>query len=207
MEINLGTLITMYMIMIGPIKLILPFAYTTAKADSKLKRAIALKAVLWGLSVALICLIAGDFVVDKFLLSEGTLLIAISIFLGAFAYSLANVGDPSRSASTPAPPEPSKDLAIFPIAFPGIIPAQGFGLLVLSTQVSYSDAPLDGMLLLIGLAVIMMVLNYLFMIGSGPILKFTGRVFWLLLSRFLSPLFVAMAIHLLIRGLKETGIV
>jgi multiple antibiotic resistance protein len=207
MEINLGTLITMYMIMLGPIKLILPFAFTTSQADPKLKRAIALKATIWGLVVAIICLLAGDYVVHKFLLSEGTLLIAISIFLGAFAYSLANVGDPSRSASASAPPSPSKDLAIFPIAFPGIIPAQGFGLLVLSTQVSYSDAPLDGLFLLLGLAVIMMILNYIFMIGASAILKVTGRYFWLLLSRFLSPLFVAMAIHLLLKGLKETGIV
>ena len=97
MEIALTTIITMFMIMLGPVKLILPFAQATANADTALKREIALRTVLWGGSVALLCLLVGDFVVEKFLLSQGTLMIAISFFLVTFAYDLAHVGDPVRT--------------------------------------------------------------------------------------------------------------
>ena len=207
MEVAFGTLITMYMIMLGPVKLILPFAHTTANADAALKRQIALRTTLWGGGVALLCLLAGDYVVENFLLSEGTLLIAISFFLVTFAYSLAHVGDPARSADAPAPPAtPTKELACFPLAFPGVIPPQGFGLLVLSTQVNYTDAPLDGLPLVIALTAAVMVVNLVVMLGAGAILKFTGRVFWLLLCRFLSPLFLALSVHLFLSGLGRAGV-
>jgi len=207
MEVALGTLITMYMVMLGPIKLILLFEKTTANADTALRRQIAFRTTLWGGGVALICLLLGDFVVGKFLLSEGTLLIAVSLFLGTFAYSIAHVGEPARAASKLPPPEtPTKELAFFPLAFPGIIPPQGFGLLVLITQIKYPDVPLHGLTLVILLTVIVMALNFIFMIGSKAILKVTSRKFWLLLSRFLSPLLLALSVHLFLKGLLLTGI-
>lgn len=208
MEIGLSTLITMYMIMLGPVKLILPFAHATANADAALRREIALRTTLWGGGVALLCLLAGDYVVENFLLSEGTLMIAISGFLMVFAYSLAHVGDPARSSDAPPPPAaPTKELACFPLAFPGVIPPQGFGLLVLSTQVDYSDAALDGLPLVITLVAAVMALNLVVMLGAGAILRLTGRMFWLLLCRFLSPLFVALSVHIFLTGLRETGVV
>lgn len=88
-----------------------------------------------------------------------------------------------------------------------MIPPQGFGLLVLSTQVKYSDAPLDGLPLVIVLTVIVMVVNFVCMIGAGTILKITGRTFWLLLVRFLSPVFVALSVHIFLMGLQERGII
>ena len=96
-------------------------------------------------------------------------------------------------------------MAIFPIAFPGVIPPQGFGLLALSTQLEYSGTSLNGLTLDIGLMTGVMVLNLLFMIGAGAILKVTGRLFWLLLGRFLSPLLVALAVHIFLVGLQQTG--
>ena len=209
MEIGLSTLITMYMIMLGPVKLILPFAHATANADAALRREIALRTTLWGGGVALLCLLAGDYVVENFLLSEGSLMIAISGFLMVFAYSLAHVGDSARAADAPPPPEaPTKELACFPLAFPGVIPPQGFGLLVLSTQVDYSDtALLEGLPLVITLLAAVMVVNLVVMLGAGAILRLTGRVFWLLLCRFLSPLFVALSVHIFLTGLQQTGIV
>ena len=72
MEVALSTLITMYIIMVGPVKLILPFTHVTARANISLKREIAIRTILWSGSVALICLLVGDFVVGKFFLSVGT---------------------------------------------------------------------------------------------------------------------------------------
>lgn len=207
MEIALSTIITMYMIMLGPVKLILPFAHATANANVALKREIALRTTLWGGGVALICLMVGDFVVEKFLLSAGTLMIAISFFLATFAYSLARVGDPAQTKGAPPPPEtPTKELAAFPLAFPGVIPPQGFGLLVLTTQVDCADVSLSGLTLDIVLVAMVMVANFVCMIGAEAILKITGRMFWLLLCRFLSPLFVALSVHIFLTGLQLTGI-
>ena len=207
MEITLGTIVTMFIIMLGPVKLILPFAHATANADPALKRAIALRTTLWASGVALVCLLLGDFVVDRFLLSPATLKIAISFFLATFAYSLASVGDPARAAVAPAPPAaPTVELAVFPLAFPGVIPAQGFGLLVLSTQLEYTGASLSGLTLDLALTASIMVLNLVVMMGAGMILQTTGRLFWLILCRILSPLFVAMSIHIFLIGLQQTGI-
>ena len=207
MEVALSTLITFYMIMLGPVKLILPFAHATANADTSLRREIAIRTTLLGGGVALICLLLGDFVVEKFLLSTGTLKIALSFFLVTFALSLAHVGDLAKTAQAPPSPEkPTKALAIFPLAFPGVIPPQGFALLVLATQVKYTDVPIDGLPLLLILTVIVMIVNFVCMIGATTILRITGRTFWLLLVRFLAPLFVALAVHVFLLGLQERGI-
>lgn len=206
MEVTLNTLITFYLIMLGPVKLILPFSHATANAGPSLKREIALRTTLWGGGVALICLILGDFVVERFLLSTGTLKVALSFFLAAFAYKLANVGDPAQAVDVPPPAEPTKALAIFPLAFPYVIPPQGFALLVLATQADYSDAPFGGLMLLFVLTIIVMLLNLVCMIGAGAILRVTGRVFWVLLCRFLSPVFIALAVHVFLKGLEERGI-
>ncbi len=38
------------------------------------------------------------------------------------------------------------------------------------------------------------------------ILRVTAETFWLLLCRFLAPLFVAMAVHIFLTGLRLAGI-
>jgi multiple antibiotic resistance protein len=208
METTVATIITMYMVMLGPIKLILPFAHATANIDAALKREIAIRTTLWGGSVALICLLVGDYFVTKFLLSGGELAIALSFFLLTFAISIANVGDPAQTADASPPPEkPTKDLAVFPLAFPGVIPPQGFALLVLSTQLKLSDATYEGLIPLIVLILIVMAANFACMLGAGAILRFTGRNFWLLLSRFLSPVLLALSVHYFFFGLNEIGII
>jgi small neutral amino acid transporter SnatA (MarC family) len=71
METTVAAIVTMYMVMLGPVKLILPFAHATANADAALKRKIAIRTTLWGCAVALICVLLGGNFVTKFLVSGG----------------------------------------------------------------------------------------------------------------------------------------
>jgi small neutral amino acid transporter SnatA (MarC family) len=125
-----------------------------------------------------------------------------------FAISIATAGDPSKAAdASPSPKEPTTDLAVFPLGFPGVIPSQGFALLVLSTQLTFTDATNEGMIPLIVLILIVMAVNLVCMLSAGAILKITGHNFWLLLSRFLSPVLLALSVHYFFLGLNQLGII
>ena len=206
-EVSISTLITMYLIMLGPVKLILPFAFATANAEPRLKRRIAIKTFLVSSVTAFVVLLLGDFTVSRLLLSPGTLLIAMSFFLMSFAWNMAHVGDPARSATEKPPAAPTTELALFPIAFPGVIPPQGFALLVLSTQITFEGSTPQSLWPLIALTLCVMLANLVFMLAADSILSFTGHQVWLLVARFLSPLFVALGVHLLLLGLSSAGVI
>jgi small neutral amino acid transporter SnatA (MarC family) len=73
--------------------------------------------------------------------------------------------------------------------------------------VKLSNATYEGLIPLVVLILIVMIANFACMLGAGAILKITGRNFWLLLSRFLSPVLLALSVHYFILGLNEIGII
>ena len=208
LDVTLGTLITMYMIMLGPVKLILPFAFTTANADRALKRRLAIRTTVISGVAAIVVLLLGNFAVSRLLLTPSTLMISMSFFLMTFAWNMASVGDPARSETGAKPPKmPTIDLAMFPLAFPGVIPPQGFALLVLSTQVTLEVGGDQSVWLLIALTACVMAVNLVVMLAAESILRATGHELWLLIARFLAPLFVAMGVHLFLVGLFDLGVI
>ena len=66
MQIEITILITMYIIMLGPFKVIGPYASMTANADLPLKRQIAFKATLISTIVSLLIAVFGGYVMSRF---------------------------------------------------------------------------------------------------------------------------------------------
>lgn len=207
-DLSLGSLVTMYLVMLGPVKLILPFAYLTSSTDLALRRRLAIKAALVSGFTAVAAILLGDFVVSRLLLTQGSLLIAMSFFLMTFAWNMAYLGDPASSKQKGESADiPTIDAALFPIAFPGIIPPQGFALLVLSTQLEMEYVAKSTPVSLIVGVLLITLCNLIAMLLAVPILRLTGHQIWVLFARFLAPLFVAMGVHLFVMGLVDLGVV
>lgn len=201
MEISITHLATLYMIVLGPLKVIGPFALTTLNADRALQRKIAGRA--FGLSTVISLVIAalGGFLMSRLNMSVGTLAIAMGIFLGHWALQTAL----AQNTQTSPPERPTIEVAIFPVSLPVIIPPQGVALLVLSTEIELEAHAGYGLLLVMALIVVVMLLNWLFMLAASSLMKFP--VFWIIVGRIVAVVVSALAMQIILFGLRDLGIV
>ncbi len=205
MEITFSTLASLYIIMLGPFKLILPFANLTANAAPTLRRQLALRTTMLSTSVALLCVLVGGVVMSRLDLSAGTLLVAMSAFLAHHGFVMTGANPPGPGESS-APANPSLALAVFPLSFPGVIPRQGFALLLFSSDYAFLSSGVDRLFVIVGLVLGVMASNWVSMLSAAFLLKLTGATFWLLLGRFLGAAYVALAVHIFFMGLGQLGI-
>lgn len=203
MEISTSILVTLYVIMLGPLKLIGPYALVTAGADSKLRLKIINKAVIVSTITALLLAVLAGYLVSKLNLSLGILAVIMGIYMlvWAFANSLGRIGDDATKIE-----EISVKLALFPLAFPGIIPAHGIALLILSSTLEGKSNWFENIQFTLVLIVSVMLINWLFMLALPRLLKFTGVIFWKVLGRVLAVILSAAALQIIYSGMKLLNI-
>jgi len=204
MEIQIAALVAMYMILLGPFKLVPVFARATAGADKALLRLIATQAVVISTLVCIVIAGLGGFLMTRFSMSVGTLSIVMGIFLFHWAFATA-LALPGPASTTPE--EPTKALAIFPVSMPGIIPPQGLALLVLSADLVVETNTGSGLLTVIAIILIVMGLNWLAMIATPFLLKGPGPLILGVLSRSFAVVIAAIAVQVILVGLRDLGIV
>jgi len=205
MEIEIAVLMTLYGILLGPLKVLGPFAVTTAKADEQLMRRIAFRAFGLSTGISLLLAVVGGFLMSRLNLSVGTLAITMGAFMGHWAVTNA-LAPPSQSPPSP-PDDPSIAMAVIPITTPAIIPPQGVALLELSSNLEIQAHSHYGLVLVVGVIVGVMLLNLLFMLYHRSLIKFTGAIFWQVLGRLLAVVLSAAALQIILGGCRELGIV
>lgn len=203
MEIPTTILITLYIILLGPLKVIVPFARTTANADRGLRRQIATRAAALSTVVSLVIAGLGGYVMSRFNLSVGVLTITMGFFMGHWAVRNA-LAQPVQGS--PSPDQPTTALAIFPVSIPMIIPPQGIALLVLSTDLLIETQFLDGPLFVAKLILAVMGLNWLFMLAAQSLMKFPGLAFWGIVGRIVAVIISAMALQIIFSGFRGLGL-
>ncbi len=208
MDIPSAQLITLYFILLGPLKVFGIYGQAATHADRPLQLYIAHMSVAVATAVAIVLVLAGGFLMSRFDLSAGTLAVVMSVFLAHWAWGRSmGIEAPTEKVSNPE--NPSKLLAISPIAFPGILPPQGVVLLILSsTMVIESDGFVrSDLLTVIGLVVGVMFINWISFLSVGALMKFPGRIFWMLLSRTLGVVAAALSLKILLFGLRDLGLI
>ena len=202
MEVSTSILVTLYLIMLGPLKLITPYSLATAGAHNKLLSQIAFRATIVSvITAALIAILAG-YLISRLNLSPGVLAITMGFYmlLWSFTNALGRVGD-----DVPKTDELSIKLAYFPIAMPGIIPPHGVALLILSTVVQGGNW-FENIQFTLMLIVIVMAINWLFMLVIPSLLKLTGIKFWKVLSRVVAVIMSVVSLQIILFGLKALEI-
>lgn len=204
MVVSISILIMLYMVMLGPFKLIGPFYINTLHADNDLRRKIALKAVVLSTVVSITIVAIGSYLTTRLNLSLDVLTIMMGFFMAHWSVqnALAKPGQPIK------PPEnPTIDLAIFPVALPEIIPPQAIALLVLSSSIHVDEMENQmSSVMTIGLIILgVMVLNWLAMITAPALMKFP--VFWGIVARIVAVLLAAVSLQIILSGLNSMGLI
>lgn len=205
---------TFLFVMIGPLKVIGPFAKMTAGWDPGRKRRLAFQAILIAALGALAAATLGARLLQKWEVSLGALLLTAGIVLFLVALDVvmrqysASPENAEEHAATPAnsssAPPSVRGLAFSPLAFPTIITPYGAAVLIL--LVSLRAGQLAAIAQIIGLVALVLVLDLVAMLTANRIMTTPAvRPALGILAIVLSILQVALGVQAMIDALYLLG--
>jgi multiple antibiotic resistance protein len=201
-QAGLGAIFTVLFVTLGPLKILGPFAHLTRDADEPTMRRIAALAFTF----AVIAVLAGGFVgrallhnwhvsVAALLLAGGTVFFLIGLSLVLEQYQPAHAAAPPLPASTVA--------AAMPITFPTLVTPYGVAALIVLLASSHDAARTAS---IIAIASGVMVLNLLAMLYASRSMGGVTLMVLQILGTVLGVLQIALALELMVRGLRGLGV-
>jgi multiple antibiotic resistance protein len=199
-ELSLSMTFTAFFVMLGPIKLVGPFARLTSDLQEAEARRIAARATGFACAGGLVAAVFGQNMLISWGISLPALHFAggIVLLLVALRTVLAQyepVSEPTQIAS-------ARNIALAPLAFPTILTPHGIAIFILILAVT-RDGSRDGAI--IALFVVVMALNWLVMLFARPIMR-RGGVFLAILGSVLGVLQVALGIQMMITAMRSLHI-
>ncbi|MEJ2328424.1 MAG: MarC family protein [Gammaproteobacteria bacterium] len=195
---------TFLILMLGPFKIIGPFAKVTRGADAALRRQIALQAILFSTIALLIAGFAGEYILTKYTIPLPILALTagIILFLVALQNTLSQFGPKTSGREAETVPNPTLKEALSPIAFPTIVTPYGIAALVVFLSFS-SD--LQSQFMIGGVVLAVMLLNLVVMLNVwriGPVLNIALAI----LGAVIGVIQVALGLQIINNSLKALGI-
>lgn len=206
-----GKVFTFLFLMLGPFKIIGPFAAMTAGRDRTFKHRLALEATIVSAIGTIAAVMLGTKILRKWGVSVGALLLTAGIVLFLVALQVVLDQYAARDeAAKPAPPttpetSPS-ELAFSPLAFPTIITP--YGVAVLIVLVTLRTGQTMTLLRIAGITAIVLALDFLAMLSADRILnRPMVRPILGILGSVLSVLQAALGVQAMIDALHLLGVI
>jgi multiple antibiotic resistance protein len=201
-SIEMSRIFTLFFLMLGPIKVVVPFARHTTDSEPAARRKLALTAsALSVISLAIVASI-GVAILRKWHISLPALTMTAGIILFLVALQLV-----MKQYSPPSPVEtespPPRSWVMSPLAFPTIITPYGIAVLILLIS---EGGGVERQLEIFGLALAVIAMDLLAMLYAHGILKLVGTATLQLLGVVLGVLQVALGLELIILALTQLGI-
>lgn len=201
---HFGFVFTIAFVLLGPIRLIAPFARLTRGRTPADRHAAALWGALFATAICAFVIGAGETLVSKYALSVPALQLSAGLIL-----LLSALGTIFPGGDAPEPPGegvPPLKLAISPLATPTIVPPVGIAAILIFVMVEPAN-PDRYQALALALGVIM-ALDFLVMRFNDRILRVPGLLPALqLLGGVLVVVQVALAIDTMLTALRTLGVV
>ncbi len=197
--VPLALIFSFSFLMLGPIKIVGPFAKITHGADAAMTRNLAVRAILFASLALLVAAIAGEAFLRSYTIPIPVLVLAagIVLFLVALQGILQQFSPPAHPAGEPAT-TPTLGMAVNPIAFPTIVTPYGIAAVIVFLALS----PDNGTKLKIGAILLaVMVLNLVAMLLARSILRVMGLVLQIL-GAVLGIIQVAIGLDLIVTAVK-----
>ncbi len=202
MPIGFADVIVILLITIGPLKALIVYATLTGGADAALRRKIAFRTVMVTTIVALLFVVAGEFILKILHISLPALKIAGGIILMLFAIGMVMGGGHGNEDG--APRAITIDVAIYPLAMPMMATPQGLVAITALTAATTTTMQVVA----IGLIVIgIMVFNLICLLAADRIIKALGPATLKIVEKVAGLLLTALAIQLMILGLVDLGLI
>jgi len=205
-QFSLTQAFALLFLMLGPFKIVVPFAKLTQGADPGVVRRLALLASAYACLALLLAALIGKRVLGNFGIPLPMLALAagIILFLNALQVTLQQFSIPTAEPATTAvaTPESISRLALAPLAFPTIVTPYGIAALVVFLALSPDSA---SRLKLWAVVLAIMLLNLVVMLLTRHIV----RVLLLgltILGAVLGVVQVALGLQIMFRALTTLGV-
>jgi len=207
-QVSIPDALIIFLLTLGPLKALGPFAQATLGTDSALLRTLAWQAT--GIAAAIVIGIAlvGAFMLGQWRVSVAAMLVAGSIIL--FCQSFQLIMAPPATAPPPIQPqgaEPaplSSALAYFPLAVPALVTAPGITAIAAFMAIAGADWAQRG--IVIALLLLIMALNLIALLKVRLIFQCVSPTFLMVLGWVLAVLQAALAVQYLFNGLVRVGV-
>jgi len=202
----LAQVFTFLFLMIGPFKIIGPFARITRNADSRTTRRLAVVATLLSALALLIAAFIGETLLSKYGIPLPVLALSAGIIL--FLVALKRVLEQFEQSETPsgesgtAPSASAIRLALSPLAFPTIVTPYGIAALVVFLALS---ASVESRMAIGSIVVAIMVLNLIVMLVTRRLLPVLSLVLPIL-GAVLGVIQVALGLQIINNSLRALGV-
>jgi len=196
--IGLGEIFILFFVTLGPLKLLGPFELQTHDLDPAALRAIAVRTFGIGLVAVVVGGYLGTVLAAKWLISEPAILIATGIIF--FLVAIPLVMAPYQPVHAAPPPLPREPLAAsLRLTFPLVVTPYGIAALIALLSVAGDPTMIVGIYVIL---VVVMVLDLLAMLYIRQIMRGPVLLILQVVGAVLGVLQVALAVQIIIRGLK-----
>lgn len=199
----LSHIFTFLFLMLGPFKIIGPFAKITKGADATFTFRIAILAIGFSSLALLIAAILGESILNSYSIPVPVLALSAGIIL--FLVALQTVlqqFSPDIDRDVGNDTGPSMNMALMPLAFPTIVTPYGIAALVVFMAVS---PDLQSKLIIGAIVLVIMLLNLIVMALTRHILP-TMRILLPILGAVLGVVQVALGLQIINNSLRALGI-
>ena len=194
-------ILILLVVTLGPLKILGPFVQQTRDLEGPALRRLTLRVFILSVVSVLVAAFLGTTLLVKWGISLPALLIAIGVifFLVAIQMVLAQYGD--RADIAPLPKDPWA--AALKLTFPTVLTPYGVAAVI--ALLAATDDPARVRMIL-GLALLVMALNYVFMMLARKIMRGVGLLILQLLGSVLGVLQVALSVQIILWALVELGV-
>ncbi|MBK9105154.1 MAG: MarC family protein [Saprospiraceae bacterium] len=194
---DLQQIFTFLFLMLGPFKIIGPFAKMTQQATPQLVRQLATRAILFSILAVLIAAVMGEKMLGNFGIPIPVLALAggLILFLVALSNVIQQFDPPENHLEQPAP---NLMMALSPLAFPTIITPYGIAAVIVFMIIS---PDLNTQLKIGAMVIGIMLLNLVVMLLTRHIGKFLF-LFLSIVGSVLGVIQVALGLMIIINQVK-----
>jgi len=202
-----GKVFTFLFVMLGPLKVIGPFAAMTAGWDESLKRRLAFRAIAIAAIGSLAAVTLGAMLLENWGVSLGAILLTTGIVLFLVALQLVmqqyaphhEVAKDAVHSSSPVATSSPSALAFAPLAFPTIVTPYGVALLILLVTMRAGRPAI--ILEIVGITALVLALDLVAMLTADRILttRFV-RPALVILGSVLSVLQIALGVQIIVES-------
>lgn len=201
--LNFAGIFTFFFLMLGPVKILVPFVKMTKDTDARFRRKLALMAALISTIGCLAAAFMGQRAMKSYHISISALMLAGGIILFVVALRMIIQMYSSPHGNETPPSAPTLALAAYPLSFPTIVTPYGIAMLIIFMSAAQDVERQVG---IISILFVIMILNLLTMLFAHTILKFIGVITLFILGSVLGVLQVALGIEIILQTFIKMGV-
>jgi len=201
-DVSAQKIFLLLFLMLGPIKIFIPFVAMTEGADAAFRRGLATRAILFSAAALLLAGAAGRTILANFNIPIPVLALTGGLVL--FLVALQTVLQQFSGTAPLVQRASEKSLALNPLAFPIIVTPYGIAAIIVFVALAQDDLALKLMIAEVAAAILL--IDWLAMVFAHAVLKWLGTALQIL-AVVLGITQIALGLQVIIQSLFMIGVI